>query len=339
MTYYSTFASGFDAVVTKALGRELPDVRVISTLDGGILYASGAAPQRIAALRFLSNSFFVLSVSRDLPRRKPLEAMARRIADGQIGALRKLSPQTGRGPFRVVTSDQNRLCHIAPSLLAGVERRVSSVTRAVPLRSKPQQEFWLLVRSEGIGLFLWRATRRRGTHGSLHKGELHPEVAHLLCLMSNPAKRDVFLDPFCGWGAIVVERVRSFPFGSVTAIDLDETKLQVLRERLLRLRSRGVSVLRADAAELPGIGRQSVDVVVTDPPWGEYGSYDVGRLYAAFFSRLAVVLRPKGLVVLLVNRSSALFDAVAASPFSVLDRKDVLLSGRKAAAICLSPRP
>ena len=335
MTYYCTFVSGFADAVTEALRGDLPDARVITVLDGGILFACSAPPHRVAGLRFLTNTYLSLAVFRDLPKHNPLAAMARQVAAGRTGALNKLGSVVGGGAFRVVASDRNRPSSLPPSLIAGVERSIASVTRGRTSRSGAEKEFWLLSRSEGIGLFLFRASRRRGTHKSLQRGQLHPEVAQLLCRMSAPSADDVFLDPFCGWGSIVIERVLSFPFRSVTAMDIDEAKLRELRARLGPRGTKGVSIRRADATELPDIEDRSVDAVVTDPPWGEYDGRDVGDLYRRFLGGLARILRPGARVVLLLSRSPALLEVVVASGLRVDASMDVLISGRKATAVRL----
>jgi hypothetical protein len=338
MTYYSTFPSGLTPVAEDALHLALPDAKVLSSLDGALVYGSSAPPQRIAALRFFVNSFVVLAAFRELRAPRPLDAMARQVGAGRTGALGKMTSTIGRGTFRVVASVENRLVHLAPSLLGAVETRIKSATGSIPARSAARHEYWLLTRSEGSGFFLWRATKRRGTHGTLHAGELQPEVAHLLCVMSGPSASDVFLDPFCGWGSIVIERARSFPFRSIGGSDVDRAKVEAVTSRLGGVSSRGVVIRQADATRLDGIDDRSIDVVVTDPPWGEYDRQDVAGLYARFLDRLQSVLRPEGRVILLLARSGAAWDAVESSPFRVADRHDMLLSGKKAAAVRLVRR-
>lgn len=332
-SYYSTFPSGFGELVSESLPRILPGARAISALDGAILYSSASAPARIAALRPFLNSFAVLAVFRELPKGRPLEAMMREVAGGRVGGLGR---QAAGGTFRVVTSDRNRLVHVPPAVLSAVERKISSVTGGRPSRSGARQEYWFLTRSEGFGLFMRRITERRGTHESLHPGELQPEVSYLLCLMSDPASCDTFLDPFCGWGSIVAERVASFPFRAVYGFDIDPAKVEASRRLARGKQSGSVSIEHADATELPGISEHSIRAVVTDPPWGEYQSFGAGELselYSRFLRKLSTVLVPGGVVVLLLGRDSVAERAIASSAFRVVRRYDVLLSGRKASAV------
>ena len=136
----------------------------------------------------------------------------------------------------------------------------------------------------------------------------------------------------------MLERARSFPFQWIHGSDLDRAKLDVVNDRLRHGSSRGITIRQADATRLDGIDEHSVDVVVTDPPWGEYEKENVGPLYARFLERLRIVLKPEGRVVLLLSRSAASGAAIEASPFEVVDRYDMLVSGRKATALRLVQR-
>ena len=52
---------------------------------------------------------------------------------------------------------------------------------------------------------MMRLTKHKAYEKILHKGELRPELSHILCSISEPDADDIFLDPFCGSGTILQE--------------------------------------------------------------------------------------------------------------------------------------
>ncbi len=352
-TYLVTFPSGFQRVVSSALTRAVKGVRIERELDGAVVFRAAVSAQKVAELHFCQNAFQVLRVYDDPGRRpggrrgkNPLKAMMQIVA-GTPG--KKISHLLGVGQirsFRVVTSMENRLTSPDHALLKAVEHTLQAATQARVARSGADREFWFLYRREGQGFFLLRLTRRRATEKSLHKGQLKPEVAHLLCLLSEPQADDVMLDPFCGFGAIVFERAGCFPFARVIGIDRDPVKIQLVRRGLSRapepFRSDGVIVERADSTDLSHIADGSIGKIVTDPPWGVYDGTGEGTagLYKKVFTQLQRVVCPGGIIVLLLSREGPFESTILPelTAFSVESRDEVLISGKKALVLKLRKR-
>ena len=94
-------------------------------------------------------------------------------------------------------------------------------------------------------------------------GALRPTLAHALVWLTHPDPRDMFVDPFCGSGTVALERA-AYPSASITGIDLDDERLAIARQND---RSNAVHWLQGDALQLP-LEAESIDAVVTNPPWG-----------------------------------------------------------------------
>jgi len=106
---------------------------------------------------------------------------------------------------------------------------------------------------------------RRGYKQDAGAGTLHPPMAAVLARLARPAPAGTVADPFCGDGTIAIETALSYPATRVLASDIDEVRLGHAERNAARA---GVSLtLRlADAARLPW-PHQSVDAVITNPPW------------------------------------------------------------------------
>ncbi|MBU0570289.1 hypothetical protein KKB40_05980 [Patescibacteria group bacterium] len=132
----------------------------------------------------------------------------------------------------------------------------------------------IAVRSEGFGLIGIQFTHRTNYEKVLKKGELYPELAHILCLVSEPNENDVFLDPFASHGSIPTQRATSFPYKKIIASDIDQVVTDKLQEKVLKIRKeiivRKTDMLNPTNLKATNLKASSIDKIVTDPPWGLY---------------------------------------------------------------------
>lgn len=339
-TYASTFIPGMGEVVEAALERSLQDVELDVLLDGLATYRSSSAVADVQALRFCNNSFVCL-MSFDGLGRNPISQICQTVlADGQL--LRRVAPHLPRKnlTFRFVASQENRFVPIPQRARRALERLLSADRRLTPDASNPDIEFWLLSRREGCGFVGLRLTRHTAYEKTLAQGELRPELCHLLCLLSEPSADDVILDPFCGSGAIPLERARSFPYRAMLAGDIDAKHVKSLRAKVRQLRwarrkrRQAITIGRWDALDLHSFAPESMDKIITDPPWGFYQSQltDLERFLRNMLQEFYRVLRRNGLLVILVGDPRLFEDCLRdfTGRMTVLQRYDILVSGKKA---------
>lgn len=337
MTYYTTVPSGLQDLASEGL-REAPiAARILASLDGAVLYKSRTKPGRVAELPFAQNSFLVF---RSIPHLEtpPMKRLLEKAVQATIPSAALSLPFVRRAEsFRLVTSAGNRLVSPDPRLRDRLEASLKRALHKQVARAGADLEFWLIARREGLGIFGLRLTRRRATEKDLSRGELRPELANLLCLLSRPQASDRFLDPFCGYGAIVAERLRSFPAREVYARDVDARRVAETRGRLSGIAgSRGarISVSVGDGTKLDDIETCGIEKLVTDPPWGVYDDRDLADLYTRALAEMSRVLHPGGVAVLLVGRDGPMDGILAADPAFDVDRRyDILVSGRKATVL------
>ena len=340
--YYSTFIPGLVEPVRDALGQTLPDSTINLALDGLIVYESNAKVEVIQKLPFVTNSFHIIK-SFDRRSEAGISDMAMKIVDDRGLSLKLPVPYVRRNTFRIITSVANQLVQIDDDVMRKLEQRISNKTGLQPHRAKPDFEFWLTQRSEGYGFFAFRLSHHKAYDKSLQKGELRPELANILCRLSEPVPDELCLDPFCGSGAIPIQRAKYFPKGLVIASDIDEQKVTALKARIKTLGlTKRVVVRRDDALNLARYQPGSIHKIVTDPPWGHFTqmSAPVEEFYAGMLKEFNRVLHPDGRSVILTAETLALENSLGrgSSRLSVIRKFNILLSGKKACVYVLSKR-
>jgi len=157
--------------------------------------------------------------------------------------------------------------------------------------------------------------------------------------ISRPNPRDVVLDPFAGHGTIPLERVKSFPFKEIIAVDKDDYLVFKLKQKLKVFSGKRIIVTRGDALNLKEIQNNSIDKIISDPPWGEYKEIpNLEKFYEAKLKEFSRILKPDCIIILLIGAkvgAKGFFENVLqnkfAKTFCLKRRYDILLSGKKAA--------
>ncbi len=163
-------------------------------------------------------------------------------------------------------------------------------------------EFWATMLRDEL-IFTVRISddtmRFRDYKISHRPGSLRPSVAAALALVSNPAPDDVFLDPLCGTGTVLIERAHCGRYAMLLGGDSDRDTLEAARENI-GPRYKPIEIKLWDATSLP-LENASVDKIVSNLPWGmKHGSHGENRrLYPKLIAEFRRVLKPGGTMVLL----------------------------------------
>lgn len=337
MRYAALCVSGLQGVAWRELEQELESPRLLAEEEGLLVFESATPPGRLRSVPYLNNTYLLLA--------PPLEAAS--VDEAVCALLDSLAWQqplarartAGERSYRLMLSDASRL-------VAGERQELGRLRAAVEsasgLRHTPRGgdvELWILRRRSGLTLFVKRLSRRRRGEAELERGELRPELAHLLCLLSEPSPSDVFLDPFAGSGAIPFARARQ-PYDLLFALDADEGNVRAIKARakdpaFLRPRKGSPFIARvADARRLDRFDDGFVHKVVTDPPWGHFdtGLSDPATFYRAVLAELCRVTRSGGLLVLLLGDRELAEELSAehADLLQAVESYDLLVAGRKA---------
>jgi hypothetical protein len=290
----------------------------------------------LSALPYLKNAYLVLT---DVPRVGGDPASTLDHAAGAVTDLLRreaglAAPVPRKAPFRVMATLDGQLTAFGRGARAGLERELIRRTGGRVQTRGSGEELWLIGR-RGLHRVLFALRLRQPRRPPAARGSLGPELAALLVRASRPDARDSFLDPMGGSGSLIAARLAT-PARRVVYNDLD---LERLRADLPPELRRGAVVLTgADATDLSSVATGSVDVIVTDPPWGEYeplpGSpEDFAR---ALTRSLARVLHPgHGRLVLLVSRrlEAAFTEALSAAGVPKAQSVPVLVNGHPASVV------
>lgn len=328
MRYLIQFPAGATALVERAVLSDFANAKIEYGDESALVFESSTLLQTAHPVPYAKNVFVIRA---ETPRKSALAASVSRLAMA-IPHLR--GPQNQQG-FRLMYHIDGQLESCEPKARQALERAVAS---ASGLRLTPRgqcQEFWVIGRRESLVLYF--AQRLRDDDPPTRaRGALSAELSALLVAASEPSSSDVFIDPFAGSGALVQARLRT-PAKSVIYNDLALSKFRPEFAAALA-RNRKVVLLAEDSLELPSIKTGSVNVVVTDPPWGEHDREidDYGQFAGLMAASLARILDPtSGRAVVLINRrnEAILAKALIKSGLEIYDTTPILVNGHPATAV------
>ncbi len=333
-TYFAQFIPGTEEIVAGLLRQRLKDLEIVSLSSGAGVFST-AVPYSSLNLFCFNNLFRVLYKGKAQPTPAGTEGFLRSLPSSPADWPAARENPAGHRTFRLMVSCKNQLIAVSRPARSALEKKLAAETRLRLDRSLPDSEFLVLVRADGSAYFLKRLTRHRAYDKLLHPGELHPELAYMLCWLTGPKPTDVVADPFCGYGSIPLQRAKRFPFASLLASDQNPEALAYAR-RQLGARPH-VAIEQRDALHL-GLPPESLDAIITDPPWGLYGDQDLELpdFYQRMLGEFARLLRPGGRAVLLTAAKRELAQALEnTATLRLVQRHDILVSGKKAAIFLL----
>lgn len=362
--WFAPHAAGFGKLVIRLAQRDYPGSTAVADGDNAIRLSLGPSPPMSvprAMLAYCRGLFRVLAearggleqASREIARDPRTEAAVAAVSrGGRVDARAGGGPRAGRrgattramthAPTFVLRSfGPDDPASLPRDTRAALEELIARRTGARPDSERPQREFRIQERSDGTTLFLERVVN--ADEPAPRRGELPRTTCRLLAEMTQPEAGDVFLDPFCGYGGIALERALAAPYRFVFASDHEPEKVEAVRASLygagFEKRRRTIFPKVRDALNSSAFDEGFVTAIATDPPWGLYeggpGESFVRELLCNFFSEAARLLTPGGRLVILTARGTGddPWRELIRPYFAQRERYDVLISGKKAKVI------
>ena len=301
-SYIATFVAGCQDIILRQLKRmPLDKLKVTNVDESSVTFDSDYPVEKLIELRFFTNIYLAI---KDIANPKSM-------LKGKY--------------FRLMMLKDGEPTQITPPDRASLETRIKQDFGLIPNTHLSKNDFYLIERTSGQKLLTLRLSRAKFKREELSSGELRPELAHILLLAAGVRAKDTVLDMFAGYGSIPFEAVRGF--GCKQVIAVDNQKLPNRHE------NPSIKWYKADACNLDFQVDNSVDRIVTDPPWGDYeksNATELKELYEQFIREVHRVLKQGGVAVILSG--STLLDNIIRHnrSFKVLKVYPILVSGKKA---------
>jgi 23S rRNA G2445 N2-methylase RlmL len=176
-------------------------------------------------------------------------------------------------------------------------------------------EFWcqLVGRNALVGLRLSDATLRHRTYKSVNlPGSLRPTIARASVLLTEVADGDVFLDPMCGAGTILIERALAGRHRLLLGGDIDATAVRATIANFGG-RHKPWQIVLGNAGQL-ALDAGSVDKVACNLPWARRfatGAAGTKKLYRSVLREVFRVMKSGGRGVFLTKRADIFREALS----------------------------
>jgi len=323
-TYYAQTMPGVERIAWLEIRQRLPHVRFaefffVKDQNGIVAFEWDGDANRLFELRTTEDVFALVASAKKLSRDwKDLRTVARLIEQSASlnGAVKLLPGARGRRvTYRVVSRKvgrhQYRRIDLQSAVVKGIQRRYGSKWRLVD--DGARVEIWANVIGSRLlcGLRLSDQSMRHRAYQRVHlPASLRPSVAAAMVWLTDPAPQDVFLEPMCGSGTIMAERVLGGSYRRVLGGDILWDRARASARNLGSI-GKPFTVCTWRACRLP-LASGSVDAVSVNLPFGkQVGSRaEIEKLYPCFFAELERVLKPEGRAVVLSSEYELVKDVI-----------------------------
>ncbi|MEF3304944.1 methyltransferase domain-containing protein [Paenibacillus sp. GYB003] len=326
--YFATVLPGLEAVLEDEIRAKIGDARIATIERGKVYFTSSREEETLRTLRTADNLFRFVHRFRVGPHKTDLHHIEREIAaldldwvaDGRSGPVRCAVHASRSGKHTYSRFDASSAAMI------GLTKRRSRFREGAG--GNHEVEFRLDI-AHDEAVFALRLTdssfRYRKPSRAFAPAAIRPTVAHALVWLSKPAPSDTFVDPCCGSGTIVIERL-AYPSRRIVGGDIDEDAVRAAVENAgneARLR-----LHRWDARRLP-LDAGSVDKLVVNLPFGkQIGSGEtIPALYRDIVNEADRVLTGGGTVICMTDAAEPLERAAERFSFEVRELASLSLKG------------
>lgn len=321
--FVSTFTTGFKKVVEKNLPEIVSGCKILNIYDGIVHYKFNGNSHDLEKVVYFNNTFFVIKSWCNFSGN--FSTMVNDFCSENKYLL------ISKGSFRTRFVRENQFEKIDKKLVIKVEENVLKRSKLKIDRVSPSTEIWFNIRREGFAFCGQLISKREFTEKNLNKGELRPELAYLMCCFAELKENDVIAEPFCGYGSIPIQLAKKFRFLHLYVSDIDEEKITALKEKKYFKQNDFVSIDIQDAFSLKQIKDNSVDVIISDPPWGFFEDVgDIALFYDKMFCSFKRILKNDGKMIILSARKDELEYAAEKNNYKIIERVDTLVNGKKA---------
>jgi 23S rRNA G2445 N2-methylase RlmL len=344
---------GLEWVVAAEVSERLPDASGIMMRGREVTFRLPSLSPGLLDLRSADDAFLVVGriggveQAKDAPRHA-----AQRIAGldwpEAVDRLTKIRELQRRPPFDVVASLAGRRRYNRYAL----EDAVGSVlapriggqylARTGEGRAEGEPDLTVRVFVEGAEALVALRLASRPLHRRWYKqdtgpGTLHPPLAAAMAQLAGPPPGAALADPFCGDGTLAIEAAAAYPGARVLANDIDAVRLDNARRNAERAGVR-LAFSQLDAGQLPWAA-QSIDVIITNPPWGvTVGAQGtLHRSLDRYWRQVPELLTPSGRLVVITDAAEDSPARFRQQGYQLALATQVRLAGRVSHVVLAAP--
>lgn len=328
--YFATVLPGLETILESEIRVKITEAKGLRIERGKVFFHSSLPVEAFTGLRTADNLYKLIHRFGVGPHKKHLADIQYEIARLDLSfAVKKR--HGGRVRFKVNASRRGHHTYsrfdAAEAAAKGIARQDSRFqedatgTHEVEFRLDIHHEDSIFAVRLTDASYRYRSKQRRFTAAALR-----PTVAHALVWASQPQEEDRFIDPCCGSGTILSERL-AYPYSRIYGGDLSAEAAQAsientgFHERL--------EIRNWDARNLP-IDAAAVDKVVTNLPFGRRISAGehIPKLYGDLLREMKRIVKSDGIILCLTDAGAAVQDAAEklhfrCSPLATLCLKGV----------------
>lgn len=245
--------------------------------------------------------------------------------------LKFILPDDFRAPegrtFSIRNFDAGKPAKMEEEQRVDLIREISKKTKLRYSSFEPDADFVVAKRRDGMSYFGYKLDTKN--KGKIQNGEINPDVANLLINLGEMKDGGRALDAFAGYGGISKELERGFNPVNVTAVEKNSTLVNKLKSGFGNKSK--VRVVASDVVNFLKSTELDFDLIIADPPWGEFEDYlgDLGKLYFDFLISAKLKLANGGRVVVISSAKDLLESAALDSGMRIYEKLNVLISGKK----------
>lgn len=305
MIYYLRFVRGLKVVVQAELSSKIEHAQILSSTTEKLRFNYDGDPHRLLTLRSVEDIYAEIFRFKFDPFKSPFNFISSQVAKSDIEKSLFVHRQINSKPpkrtsFRFDVSITGEYPFHRKELRAAFQEAIFRRFSRWRLETQsPMLEFWVDLYKDEVSFALrinsWDFKLRSWKVSHL-EASLKPTIAYALLWLSQPQKGEILLDPMCGVGTILIEGALNFPFSQVLGGDLDNKAIRAARQNRKKA-SAQLHLANWDVSKLP-LKSESIDRIVTNPPWGKKIVSDK-LLYQKLFSESIRTLRTNGIMIVL----------------------------------------
>ncbi len=307
--YYVTTIPGLEKISWSEISSKLNGIKLLSENDGKLLFSYDGSFKELINLRTINDIYIFIGSIPGLTRsRNSLGEIFRRVgsfnldpclrihkeAHGGKGkkniTFKVVSTMTGKHNFRRIDAQRS----VELSLMRRYGWKLNLESPTLEFRMDLEEDNFL------FGLRLTDERIQKKEYKLSHvPASLQPPVAHCMALLSDPNPSDIFVDPMCGAGTIVIERALAGPYRYIIGGDKNIDSLNSAEINVDASR-KDIHLVLWDALKMP-LSDHTVDKVVCNAPFGKQTGEDIDYkpFYSSFFKEIKRVIKPGGKAVIL----------------------------------------